>query len=57
MFAMQLGCLIDDTLPAFQYNKRDLMRPILNVGVILDGCPQIIPMFTNEAGRWIGKVP
>lgn len=38
-FAMQVGCLIDDTSYAFNYNKNEVERPIIGTGLIIDGRP------------------
>ena len=55
-WAMQIGCLIDDTALAFAYNKVTPSRPILGCGVIIDGHPQLVPMVLDEKGRWNGKL-
>lgn len=55
-FDMHVGCLIDDKSLAFKYNKLSPVRPIISVGVIIDGIGQIIPMVLNKSGRWIGKL-
>ena len=56
MFGMQVGCLVDLDHSAFSYNKRDIRRPVLNVGIIRDGEPSLISMNT-KGGRWTGCVP
>lgn len=56
MFGMQLGCLIDLEHSAFNYNKRDIRRPLLNVGKIVDGEPSLLSMNLKN-GRWTGEVP
>lgn len=56
LFAMVVGCLIDDDSMAFAYNKNFSKRPIIGVGVIVDGIPQLVPMILNKKGRWIGKL-
>lgn len=38
-FSMQVGCLVDDASLAMAYNKLTLKRPILGVGLIVDGKP------------------
>ena len=55
-FAMQVGSLVDDDTLAMAYNKANLKRPILSVGVIINGQPQIIPMILDKKGRWTGKL-
>jgi hypothetical protein len=55
-FDMHVGCLIDDKSLAFKYNKLTPVRPIVSVGIILNGVGHIIPMVLNSRGRWIGKL-
>ena len=55
-FEMCVGSLIDDNNQAFDYNNLDLSRPILTAGVIINGVPQLIPMFLNNKGRWDNKL-
>lgn len=52
MFDMHVGCLVDDHSLALGYNKIIPKRPIMSVGVIINGIPNIIPMVLNENGRW-----
>lgn len=56
MFAMQVGCLVDPTHPAFAYNRRDIRRPLLNVGKIVDGEPALLSLNLDKHGRWTGVV-
>jgi hypothetical protein len=56
IFDMHVGCLADDNSLALGYNKINPRRPIVSVGVIINGVPQIIPMILNKNGRWIGKI-
>jgi hypothetical protein len=56
-FGMHVGCLIEDDSLAFAYNKLNLKRPLIGVGIIIDGLPRLLPMVLNKQGRWIGKVP
>ena len=42
LWAMQLGCLIDDYSAAFSYNKGQMTAPMINCGVIIDSKPEII---------------
>ena len=56
MFGMVVGCLIDTKALAFEYNKLQLRRPILSVGVIDQGVPRIIPMLLDRDGKWTGKL-
>lgn len=53
---MTVGCLIDDDSLAFAYNKTTLGRPIIGLGVIIDGQPELVPMILNHKGRWIGEL-
>lgn len=55
-FAMQVGCLIDNRHPAFNYDKNNSTRPVLSVGVIKNGVPITIPMYTNKKNKWQGFV-
>ncbi len=55
-FDMHVGCLIDDKSLAFRYNKLSSVRPIISVGIIINGIAQIVPMVLNRKGRWIGRL-
>lgn len=55
-WSMIVGCLIDDKSLAFSYNKLQMKRPLIGVGLILDGQPKLMPMILNEEGRWIRKL-
>lgn len=56
MFDMHVGCLADDKSLALGYNKINPRRPIVSVGIIINGIPQIVPMVLNTKGRWIGSL-
>lgn len=56
IWAMTVGCLIDDDAMAFAYNKTINQRPIIGLGIIIDGQPKLIPMLLDKKGRWIGKL-
>ncbi len=56
LWSMQVGCLIDRTSLAFAYDKLNLNRPIISVGVVINGTPHIEPMLLKEGGRWAGKL-
>lgn len=56
MFDMHVGCLVDNSSLALAYNKTNVRRPIISIGVIINGIAQIVPMVLNESGRWIGKL-
>jgi len=55
-FDMHVGCLIDDKSLAFKYNKMSPVRPIISVGIIIDGIAQIVPMVLTKGHRWTGKL-
>ena len=52
LFGMTVGCLVDDKSMAFAYNKTFAKRPIVGVGIIIDGIPRLIPMVLNANHRW-----
>lgn len=56
LFSMQVGCLIDRTSLAFAYDKLNLNRPIIGLGLIVDSKPVLVPMVINQGGRWNGKL-
>jgi len=56
LFGMTVGCLVDDSSMAFGYNKTFSKRPIVGVGVIINGLPQLVPMVLNKKGRWVGSL-
>ncbi len=56
IFDMHTGCLADDKSLALGYNKINVRRPIVSVGIIINGVPQIVPMILNKNGRWIGNL-
>jgi predicted phosphodiesterase len=54
-WSMSVGCLIDPKSPAFRYDKNNILRrPILGLGVILNGTPMLEPMVLKSNGRWRG---
>jgi hypothetical protein len=53
-FAVTSGCLIDDKSMAFAYNKLQVKRPILGVTIIENSIPHLVPMVTDNNGRWTG---
>lgn len=55
MFGMQVGCLIDRHQLAFAYCRTSLKKPVLSIGVIVNGIPQIVPMLLDDNGRWINR--
>lgn len=52
IWGMTVGCLIDKKSLAFEYNKTNMKRPIIGVGIVVDGHPILIPMVLNKNGRW-----
>jgi len=52
MFGMQVGCLIDREQLAFAYAKKALRKPVLTVGLVVNGVPQLVPMFLDSDGNW-----
>lgn len=55
-WSMQVGCLIDNSSYAFEYNRTNLKRPVIGCGVILEGQPRLEPMILDKNGRWIGRL-
>ena len=55
-YGLQVGCLIDKDSLAFRYNKTQRARPIIGLGMIINGLPKLIPMVLNKHGRWIKKI-
>jgi hypothetical protein len=51
-FGMVVGCLIDDNSLAYSYNKLVTKRPVIGIGVIVNGFPILVPMVLNNRGRW-----
>jgi len=48
--------LIDKKSLAFAYDKLNLQRPVIGVGMIINSLPVLIPMILNNKGRWCGKL-
>jgi len=55
-FAMQVGCLIQQTNMAFTYSKNFKTKFIMGCGLIIDSNPRLMPMVLNKEGQWIGKL-
>lgn len=55
-FAMQVGCLIQQTNLAFTYSKNFKTKFIMGCGMIVDSTPRLMPMVLNKEGKWIGKL-
>ncbi len=56
LFGMNVGCLIDKDAYAFAYGKHSVAKPIISVGVVLDGVPVLVTMPMDGRGRWTGKL-
>lgn len=56
LFGMTVGCLVDQHALAMEYNKNNLKRPVIGLGVIINSIPQLVPMVLNSNGRWTGKL-
>jgi len=56
IWSMQCGCLIDRKAMAFAYDRLNLARPVIGLGMIIDSQPMLIPMVLNKSGRWIGRL-
>ena len=52
-WGMTVGCLIDKSSLAFAYGKTTKDKPIVGVGMIIDGLPFLIPMRLGRNGRMI----
>ena len=55
-FGLQVGCLINKDSLAFRYNKTQKARPIIGLGMILNGLPKLVPMVLDKKGKWNGKI-
>lgn len=56
IFGLNTGCLIDQQSLAFKYGKNSAFKPTLGCGVVLEGVPYFVPMFTGPKGRWTGEI-
>jgi predicted MPP superfamily phosphohydrolase len=56
LWSMQVGCLIDKRSLAFNYDKLNLSRPVIGIGLIMDSKPVLQPMILDRNGRWVGKL-
>lgn len=56
LFGMTAGCLVDPHSMAMAYNKNNLKRPVIGLGLIIDSTPILIPMKLNKKGRWVGRL-
>jgi hypothetical protein len=51
LFAMNVGCLIDENSYAMSYTKMNRSKPVLSCGVVIDGVPHVIPMIKGGRKR------
>lgn len=56
LWGMHVGSLIDHKAIAFEYSHKSLRKPILSIGLVIDGTPMLIPMVLDKNGRWVGKL-
>jgi hypothetical protein len=56
LFGMTVGCLVDTKSYALAYNKNNLKRPVIGLGLIIDSKAILVPMKLNKKGRWTGKL-
>lgn len=56
LWGMSVGSLIDHKAIAFEYSRKALRKPILSIGLVIDGIPMLVPMILNQDGRWVGKL-
>lgn len=54
-FGFNVGCLIDLHSPYFNYNKHQLHRPIIGIGLIDNGIPIFKPMQLDSQGLWVDR--
>jgi len=57
LWGMNVGCLIDRHSMAFAYDSTNLGRPVIGVGLIIDGLPKLLPMVLGKNHRWTGDCP
>ena len=56
VWALTVGCGIDDESLAYEYNKLDKDRPQLSVVVITNGLPKFVFMEVDENKNWTGEL-
>lgn len=56
IFGMNVGCLCDMNMYAFNYAKQYPAQPTMGAGVVLKGVPHFVPLKINKRGRWIGRL-
>jgi len=55
IFSAQVGTLIDNNSPAFDYNKTTAEVPKLGCLVLRHGVPILVPMIVDKFNKWNGK--
>lgn len=55
LFGFNVGCLIDLHSPYFEYNRHQMHRPIIGIGLVEDGIPRFIPMELDKFGLWVKR--
>ena len=56
LWGMHVGSLIDFKTMAFAYARKQLRKPIISIGLVIDKIPLLIPMELDSEGRWTGKL-
>lgn len=56
LFGANVGCGIDDSSLAMEYNKDHIARPVLGCLVTEKARPSLINMHLDKKGRWVGKL-
>jgi len=56
IWAMNVGCLIDEDRYAFHYAKHMKTRPWIGCALVEENVPRLIPMDLNVHKRWTGRV-
>ena len=56
VWGFNLGCLIDVNAYAFEYGRAYKNKPILGVGLVINGQPIYVPMLIGNNHRWTGKL-
>lgn len=51
LFAMNVGCLIDEHGYGMAYTKHNRNKPVLSCGLIIDGIPRLVPMIKGLRTR------
>jgi hypothetical protein len=51
MFAMNVGCLVDENTYAMSYTRMNKSRPVLSCGIVAGGVPHVIPMLKGLRNR------